>query len=101
MIYTTPIKLISVVQSQDDVGNVIETETETSVYVRKKSVGVKEFYTADLSGWKVEAEIEIFKTDYDNQPYIEINGQKLAVIRTIDKDGLYMVLVCGERYGKS
>ena len=100
MIYTTPINLISVVQSQDSVGNIIETETETSVYVRKKVVGVKEYYTANISGWKVDAEFEIFKTDYNNQPYVVHNGEKLAVIRTIDKDGLYMVLVCGEKYGK-
>lgn len=100
MIYTTPIKLISVVRSQDNVGNVIETETENQIYVRKKNVGVKEFYTADLSGWKVESEFEIFKTDYNFEPYIEYNGRKLAVIRTIDKDGLYMVLVCGEKHGK-
>lgn len=100
MIYTTPIKLISVVQSQDSVGNVIETETSKDVYVRKKNVGVKEYYMSDLSGWKAEAEFEIFKTDYTGQKYIEHNGQKMMVIRTIDKDGLYMVLVCGEKYGK-
>lgn len=100
MKYTTPIKLISVVQSQDAVGNVIETEKSTSVYVRRKVVGVKEYYTADLSGWKVEAEFEIFKLDYNFEPYVLYNGKKLAVIRTIDKDGFYMVLVCGEKYGK-
>lgn len=100
MIYTTPINLISVVQSQDSVGNVIETETSRSVYVRKKSVGVKEFYNADISGWRAEAEFDIFKTDYNGEKYVEHDGQKMMVIRTIDKDGLYMVLVCGERYGK-
>lgn len=100
MIYTTPINLISVVQSQDSMGNVIETETSRSVYVRSKSVGAKEFYNADINGWKVETEFDIFKTDYNGEKYIEYNGDRLVVIRTIAKDGLYMALVCGQRIGK-
>ncbi len=100
MKYTTSIELISVTHSKDNIGNIIENEISTQVYVRKQNVGVKEYYTADLSGWKVEAEFEIFKKDYNNQPYVSYNGEKLAVIRTIDRDGFYMVLICGEKYGK-
>lgn len=100
MIYTTPINLISVVQSQDEMGNIIETETSRQVYVRSKSVGAREFYNADINGWKVETEFDIFKTDYRGEKYIEFDGHRLVVIRTVAKDGFYLALVCGQRVGK-
>lgn len=101
MQYTEIIQLINVVESKDNIGNIIQTETQTQTYAQKNAVGSKEFYNATAVGITPTAELQIRLSNYSGQKEVSYNGERYSVIRTIPKGKSDIVLVIGIKEGVS
>lgn len=67
--YNEVIKLVSVIKSADEYGDIVETETERTVFAELKSVGQSEFYQAQAVGMKPEIKFII-------ADYLDYKGEK-------------------------
>ena len=76
------IKLISITQSTNDMGDVIDVETTRDVFVNRKSIGQKEFYEAMKNGLKPEITFELRSMEYQDEEKLSHNGKAYKVIRT-------------------
>ena len=99
MEYTEKLTLIGITTSQDEIGNITSTETETEVFAKPNVVGTREFYNAMMVGIKPQAELQIRKLNYSGQEEVEYNGVRYSVIRTIPKGKFDIVLVIGQKQG--
>ena len=99
MEYIEPLTLITKVESIDDIGNVVQTESLTEVYARKNAVGTKEFYNATAVGVTPTAELQIRAINYNGQTEVVYKDIRYSVIRTIPKGKFDVVLVIGVKSG--
>jgi len=62
------------------------SESKTTVFCKKKSVGSSEFYRAMQAGYKAEMKIDVFKEEYDGQGFAEIGEppRRFKVLRTFE-----------------
>ena len=97
MNFTEVITLISQVRTTDEIGNIINTETEKEVYARKSTLGTKEFYNAVAVGLTPTAEFIVRSCEYNGETECIYNGVRLTVIRALQKDRRNVVLVVGNK----
>jgi SPP1 family predicted phage head-tail adaptor len=94
MLWSDTAKLITVTQGENDIGDIVETETEVEVFVNRKSVNRSEFYQAHQTGFKPEIVLEIRTEDYNKQHKVEFEGVKYNIIRDYSKNQEITELVC-------
>ena len=101
MEYSEIIYLISLVKSEDEIGNIINSsETSKKCYAKKQSVKTNEFYSAVEVGLTPSAEFVIKRFNYAGEEELEWNNERYQVIRTIDpKNKFDIVLVCARKIG--
>lgn len=81
--------LIGLIQSSEQNENGFyedPIETKSEVYCNKKSVGRSEFYRAQQNGIQADQIIQVYKDEYDGQPYVERDGTRYKVIRAYEID---------------
>jgi SPP1 family predicted phage head-tail adaptor len=88
------INLISVATSENELGDLVETETPKQVFANKKSIRSGEFYQAQSTGLRPELMFEVKTIDYDHEPKLEHEGKAYTIIRTYDKSGEVTELIC-------
>ena len=76
------IALISIEYSQDDLGQWVETRTETDVFALVESVTMSEFYQAGMQGFKPEFRMLVWMSEYNDQEILEYKGKVYDVYRT-------------------
>ena len=101
MEYSEIIYLISLVKTEDEIGNIIKSsETSNKCYAKKQSVKTNEFYSAVEVGLTPSCEFVIKRLNYNGEEEVEWNNERYQVIRTIDpKNKFDIVLVCARKIG--
>jgi len=94
MYFSDKIKLIAISYTENSLGDIIETKTETEVFANKKSIRQSEFYQAAATGLRPEIMFEVWSEEYSNQPKLKYNNKLYTIIRTYDKDGELIELIC-------
>ena len=74
--------LISSTQSQDDMGNVINEETERKVYANEFAVSSSEFYSAGVSDLKPSKRFRLHTFEYYGEEILKHASTRYKVIRT-------------------
>lgn len=90
----TEIALINVEIENDDWGNSIKKEFKEFILAKVKSVSQSEFYQAASQGFKPELVFEIYKVQYNQQPFIEYEGGRYSVVRTYSNTLDKLEIVC-------
>ena len=88
------LSLITYTTTENAIGDIIETPVLTQVFCNKKSVRQSEFYQAMANGLRPEAMFEIRLIDYSNQDKLSFEGVTYEILRTYDRDGEMIELVC-------
>lgn len=94
MLFRDIINLIEVTPTVNDMGDTIEYESKTEAFADKQSIRQSEFYQAAATGLRPELMFVIRSIDYNQQPRIEHNNKTYNIIRTYEKDGELIELVC-------
>jgi SPP1 family predicted phage head-tail adaptor len=92
--YDHELTLIGQRIEEDEIGNQIPAETETTVLCGLKSVGRSEFYDAAASGLRPELVFVIHSYEYSGERVVKFQGVRYNVIRTYQVDFEEMELVC-------
>lgn len=90
----TEITLIGIENSFDNWGNTIKNENKTHILAKMKSASQSEFYQASSQGFKPEVVFELYKIQYNQEPYIEHEGIRYSVIRTYSNTLDKLEIVC-------
>ena len=94
MFFREVIYLITVSTTNNTLGNAIDTDTKKTVYADETGVKSSEFYQALATGLKPEKSFVIRSIDYANEQYLEHNSKRYRIIRTYNKDGEMLEIVC-------
>src|SRR5690606_6882543 len=94
MLWRDVIELVSVTWSEDEFGFPIEIKTERQAFANKKAVRQSEFYQAAMAGLKPELMFEVRSAEYRGEQTLIYEGKEYTVLRTYDKSGEVMELVC-------
>lgn len=97
--YTTILYLLDKTYETDDVGNQVPTISKKKCYALKKSVASREFYNAVSVGIKPSYEFQVRKSNYNDESFIEYDGEEYKVIRTIEKSITDIILVVEKKSG--
>lgn len=100
MEYREKIDLIEFTETQDEIGNIIQTETSRTIYAKKNFVGVQEFYNAVAVGITPTAQLQIRALNYHNESEVDYNGVRYNVVRT-KMVGNDIVLVLANKEGNN
>ena len=93
MYFSEKIKLIAISYTENSLGDIIETETETEVFANKKSIRQSEFYQAAATGLRPEIMFEVWSEEYSSQQRVKYDNKDYTVIRAYDK-GELTELIC-------
>ena len=74
--------LISSTQSQDDMGNVINEESERKVYANEFAISSSEFYSAGVSDLKPSKSFRLHTFEYYGEEVLRHANTRYKVIRT-------------------
>jgi SPP1 family predicted phage head-tail adaptor len=99
MFFRDVISLVSIAYSTNDYGDSTETETKKTIYADVQGIRQSEFYQAHATGLKPEKTFVIRAIEYNNEPRIEYNSKDYAIIRTYEKDGELLELICAAIVG--
>lgn len=99
MQYTEILYLVKQEDYQDEIGNVVHNELQNKVYAKKNVVGSKEFYNAVAVGITPTAELQIKKSNYNDEEEVIYNSKRYSVIRTIPKGKCDLIIVLGIKTG--
>lgn len=94
MLFKEVINLISISTTENDTGDMIEVETPRQVFADKQSIRQNEFYQAAATGLKPELMFIIRTIDYNQEPKLEFDSKKYTIIRTYEKGGEMIELIC-------
>jgi SPP1 family predicted phage head-tail adaptor len=94
MFYRDVITLIAVTQTTNSIGDPVQTKTKRDVFADRQGVRQSEFYQALATGIRPELMFVIKAIDYSQEGLIEYNSKEYSVIRTGNKDGENIELVC-------
>lgn len=94
MLFRDVVNLIEVTSTVNELGDPIEKEIKTEVFADKQSIRQSEFYQAAATGLRPELMFVIRSIDYSQQPRLEYNNKTYFIIRTYEKDGELIELVC-------
>ena len=99
MEYTDELILIKQTNTLDNMGQPVTIETRRTILAKPNVVGTKEFYNALAVGIRPTAELRIRACNYDNEEEVEYRGNRYAVIRTLPKSKIDLILVIGIKQG--
>ena len=75
------------------------TEERQEVFAKIESVSQSEFFSAAQTGYKSEFKVTIWQSDYEEQPFVEINERRYSVyrrfMRSDEKVELYLTSKVG------
>lgn len=91
--------LISRAYSADTIGQMIATETTSTVYCNVQSVSQSEWFQGGQTGLKPEYKITMFAPDYDGQDVLEFEGVRFSVYRTYKRSDELLELYVEKRTG--
>lgn len=94
MMWREVISLVSEVETENELGDIITEDTLKQVFANKKSVRQNEFYQAQAAGLKPELMFEIRYIDYGEEKKIVYNNKSYNVIRTYTKNQETIELIC-------
>lgn len=94
MLFKEVIKLISVTVTENDMGDIIETPSEREVFADKQSIRQSEFYQAAATGLRPELMFVVRSVDYNQEPKLKHGDKTYTIIRTYDRDGELIELIC-------
>lgn len=84
--YNDVITLLTVTETVNNIGDLVETVEKKEVFAQVRSVGMKESYEALAVGLKPELTFVLADYyDYDDQEFIEYNSARYRVLRTYRK----------------
>lgn len=87
--------LINHTEEINELGEPIRIKSFREVFVKRLSVGQKEFYEAMAHGFKPEIKFELADYyDYEDEEYLIYNGRTYKVLRTYRKGLSTIELVC-------
>lgn len=89
------IDLVKVTSGQDSDGfpaDPVETVRQ-NIFANKMSAGSGEFYRAAQAGYTVDKVFEIRKIEYQDENFLEYEGDRYRILRTYEK-GEDIELVC-------
>ena len=88
------IKLISITTTENDMGDIIETKTETEVYAIKSSVSQTAFYQAAATGMRPEWIFVVRGDEYKSEPKLKYDTKEYTIIRTYEREDKMIELTC-------
>ena len=94
MLFKDVISLITVITTENELGDVIEETTERQVFADKQSIRQTEFYQAAATGLRPELMFVVRSVDYSGEPKLKHGDKTYTIIRTYDKDGELIELIC-------
>jgi len=94
MLFRDVISLITVTTTENELGDTIEVSTERQVFADKQSVRQSEFYQAAATGLRPELMFVVRSIDYNQEPKLKHGDKTYTIIRTYDKDGELIELIC-------
>lgn len=94
MTYDHELTLIGQTYTEDEIGNQIPVETETTILCGLKSVTRLEFYNAAANGLKPEIVFVVHGYEYNGEKEITFEGNRYKVIRTYSEDFEELELTC-------
>lgn len=97
--YNHELTLIKNGYTEDELGNQIPSDEETTILCKLKSVSRNEFYNASIANLKPEKVFIVHGYEYNNETLIEFEGEKYTVIRTYANDFEEIELVCERKVG--
>lgn len=91
---TDIISLISQSETTDIYGDPVITETTKTVFCGVSSIGMKEFYQANASGFKPEIKFILADyLDYNDEKFISYDSKRYRVLRTY-RNGHELEITC-------
>lgn len=94
MTYDHELILIQQTYTEDEIGNQIPVEVETSILCGKKSVTRSEFYSAAVNGLKPVIVLVVHPYEYSGETKVKFEGTTYNVIRTYGKNLEELELTC-------
>ena len=94
MTFDHEVTLISETITEDEIGNQIPVETETTILCGKKSVTRSEFYNAATAGLKPSIVLVVHTYEYEGQQRLEFEGERYKVIRAYEVSTEELELTC-------
>ena len=94
MLFKEVIKLISITTGENSMGDPIETPTTKEVFADKQSIRQSEFYQAAATGLRPELMFVVRSIDYNQEPKLKHGDETYTIIRTYDRDGELIELIC-------
>ena len=88
------LSLVSIVQGADVNKNPTETPVKRTVFAAKKSVGMREHYTAAAFDMRPEIVFVAWQREYQGEMLIEHNSKEYQLIRTYEPNLEEVELVC-------
>ena len=92
------ISLISVEHDQDDIGQIVETETAVDVIATLRSVSLNEWTDAGQLGLSAQYQAVIWSFEYNGEEIVDIGDKRYKVYRTYDT-GRHIELYLEEMVG--
>ncbi len=87
-------KLVRIIESTNEVGDLVKTRSEREVFVDVKSIGQSEFYQAQATGLKPEFKFILADFfDYENEKIVNYDGKDYRIVR-IFRSGNRLEMVC-------
>lgn len=82
MDFNRRVKLIKQTISYGNLREEIITETFSEVYAQVTSITQTEWFSAGKNGIQAQYKATCYSFEYNNEPIVEIDGQRLSVYRT-------------------
>lgn len=85
----------------DESGNELYEESGTTVFAKKRSVGLREFSAAAQMGLRAELVLDVWSFEYGGEEEVELYGQRYFVYRSYqngERTELYLTKrsgICG------
>lgn len=78
------ISLISVTHTQDDIGQIVDSETKVEVVCTLRSVSLGEWTDAGQLGLSAQYQAAIWSAEYHGEDIVEIGTKRYKVYRTYE-----------------
>ncbi len=79
---STPIDLIAVTYTTDNIGQKVENETSRTVFCALRSITREEWKNAGEMGLKPSFQATMFTYDYQGEQIAELNSKRYGIYRT-------------------
>lgn len=90
--------LVSTIETADEIGQQIPTETTRTVYCKIESITRAEWVAARQQELAPEAVCKVFFMDYSGERIAELKGKRYDIYRVFE-DGDYIELHLGQKVG--